>query len=82
MYTNWDIGQPNNLDSQMHSNGQDCVEIGNSLVTPKKWNDMDCDTTSKFICEKSTTGNSKTELEVSSVLEKCLEIQFCKKSEI
>ncbi|KAK3736550.1 hypothetical protein RRG08_051542 [Elysia crispata] len=56
MYSNWDIGQPNNIHYQMHSNSQDCVEFGNKYVTPKRWNDIDCDIPLKFICEKSTTG--------------------------
>ena len=60
-FTNWGSGQPNNMNSASHGNGQDCVEIGSSFTAASKWNDADCNDTSKFICEKSgakLSGNS------------------------
>ncbi|GFR95700.1 macrophage mannose receptor 1-like [Elysia marginata] len=48
----WESGQPNNLPSSSHGNGQDCVEIGTSFSFDSKWNDNDCTEKAKFICEK------------------------------
>ncbi|GFN98041.1 collectin-12 [Plakobranchus ocellatus] len=50
IYKNWAPGQPSNHQVLGHKEGQDCGEVGR--YKSGQWNDHDCITAQKFICEK------------------------------
>ncbi|GFN98047.1 collectin-12 [Plakobranchus ocellatus] len=50
IYKKWAPGQPSNHQVLGHKKGQDCGEVGRYKLG--QWNDHDCITAQKFICEK------------------------------
>ncbi len=45
-YASWNDAEPNNS-----GGGEFCVEIGNELATPGRWNDVPCANVLSFVCE-------------------------------